>query len=106
MCARPRQPPAGRAKRDDVRYRDGRDLSPQLLHLIAVQARRALDELRGIDQVRRTALVDEDLQARILANQRTRRTGVIEMHMCQQDMGHVAQTQPLRVEAELERIEA
>ena len=50
--------------------------------------------------------MDEDLQARIPADQRACRTGVVEMHVCQQNVGDVAETHPLGVEAELERLEA
>jgi hypothetical protein len=57
--------------------------------LVAPQPRRAGDQLRRIDHVRRTLLVHVDAQRRILAHQRAGRAGVIEVNVRQQNRPHV-----------------
>ena len=66
-----------------------RELPPQTVHLIPVEPRRAREQLRGVHQVRRASLMHVHLHVRMLADDRPRRSGVIEMDVRQQQPVHV-----------------
>ena len=72
---------------------DRQDLAPQVLHLVAVEALGAGQELRGVDQVRGAALVDVDLEVGPAAHQRAGRRGVVEV-----DVGEQERPRPLPAE--------
>ena len=55
------------------------DLAPEALHLVAVEALGAGQQLRGVDQVRGAALVDVDLEVGPAPHQRPGRGGVVEV---------------------------
>src|SRR4051812_18851256 len=79
-------------------YRD--EVSPQPVHIGAVKTTRACEQLRRIDHVPRATLVDEDLDCRVLADERPRHTRMIEMAVFQQKLAAVSDTttlQPQRV---------
>ena len=83
------------AVKDDQRLlRHRRDLTPEAVHRVAVQARRARQQLPRIDQVRRSLRVNEDAQLGVLADQRPGRSGVIEMDMRNQERGDVTHGDP------------
>src|SRR5919198_3335418 len=63
----------------------GDDLAPQALHVVAVQARGARDQARGVDEVRGAALVDPHLDVGPLAHERAGRAGVVEMDVGEQN---------------------
>ena len=92
-------------QRHDVRGGHGRDLAPQRQHLIAPETRGAPDQLRRIDQVRRAALVDEDFERRIPADERACHACVIQVHVRQENVRDVGETNAESIQAELERIE-
>src|SRR5207342_14846 len=62
-----------------VPLRDGRQLAPELVEGVAVEAPGASLQPRGIEQVRRADLGDPDLQTGVLADERSRGAGVIEV---------------------------
>jgi hypothetical protein len=55
--------------------------------------------------VRRAALVHEDLDVRMSANDRPCRAGVIEMDVGQQDLANVCEAQTQSLQPEVERLE-
>ena len=57
----------------------GRDLAPELLHLVAVEALGAFQEPRRVDHVRRADLVDEDLELGKAASEDARGARVVEV---------------------------
>ena len=63
----------------DVLRRDRRELAPQLVEGVAVEAARARVELGRVDQVRRSDLRDMDLKPGVLADENSCRSCVIEM---------------------------
>ncbi len=83
--------------------RHRRDLAPQPVHVVAVQPRRAVDQLLRIDHVRRAALVHEHRDVRVRADDRAGRAGVIEVDVRQQDVAHVVPAHAVLLQAELER---
>jgi hypothetical protein len=61
------------------------DLAPQALHVVAVQARGAGDELARVDEMRRAALMDPHLDLGPAAHEGARGAGVVEVDVGQQD---------------------
>ena len=59
----------------------GEHLAPQPVHLLAVQAARAVHEPAGVDQVPGAALVHPYLEAGKARGERARRAGVVEVDM-------------------------
>ena len=71
----------------------GRHLAPEPLHVVAVQARGALQQLRGIHEVGRAALVHVHDQLREAAAEDARRARVVEVDVGQEQRPrlHVAE---------------
>jgi hypothetical protein len=82
--------------------RNGNELAPETVHILAVQAPGTGDELRGVDHVRRAALVHEDIDVGILSHERPGRAGVIEMDMREQDVPHIPHRHALLLERPLQ----
>src|SRR6266850_6033902 len=97
-------PLAVAANRDDIRGGHRRDLAPQLVHLISVQARGAFEQLRRIYQMGGAALVDVYRDPRVPPDDRAGRSRMIEVDVREQEMRDVAEPETLRVETELEHI--
>src|SRR5215203_3132614 len=55
--------------------------APEWSHLIAVDAGSAVDQLGGIDKMRRTKGMDVDAESRILARQQPGGSGMVEMNV-------------------------
>ena len=81
------QPSAARRRASTIRRSSGTGtiVAPEPLHVVAVEPRRAGDELRGVDDVPRAALVDGDHEVRPAAHERAGRAGVVEVDVRQQD---------------------
>ena len=67
---------------------NGQELTPKSTHPIPVNARGARDQFFGIQHVRRANRVDVYLCA--LLRKPARRACMVEVDMCQQDVGKVA----------------
>src|SRR5262245_36656492 len=93
---------------DDVdvfgRYR--RELPPELVELVAPDPARAPLEPARIDDVRRTDLTDVHLEARVPADESTRRTGVIEMDVREDEVPDVTELEAVLREPPLESVDA
>ncbi len=72
-------------ERVDVLLRHGNHLAPEPIHLLAVQATGAREQLRRIDQVARAALVDIDAQVGKPPHERARGAGVVEVDVGEQE---------------------
>jgi hypothetical protein len=77
----------------DIRRRNRFECSPQPIHRGAVESSGAVEELFRVDQVRRTALVHVDGDARMLAEDGAAGAGVIEVDVGEKDRLDVAQAQ-------------
>jgi hypothetical protein len=82
-----------------------RELSPQLVHAITVDARRALDQLRRVHHVLDAALVHEHFDVRVRSDDRSCGAGVIEVDMSQQDVADVRPSDAVRLQPEFERLQ-
>ena len=78
----------------DVRLGHGRELAPELVEGIAVQAPRARLESRRVDDVRRADLRDVNDQAGVLPHQRPGRSGVVEVDVGEEEVAQVAELDP------------
>src|SRR5262245_9386581 len=67
------------AQRPQVLLRDRRDLAPEPLHPVAVQALRARQQLRWVGQMTNASLVDVDRQIGPAPDHRAGSPGVVEM---------------------------
>ena len=76
--------PLASGQRLDVALRYGGELSPEAVHVIAVEASRALEQPLRIDHVPGAALVDVHLHRRMPRDDRAGRTGVIEVDVREQ----------------------
>ena len=83
----------------------GQELAPEPVHVVAVEPRRAAQQLLGIDHVRRPPLVHVDLDVGILAHQGAGRSGVIEMDVGQENRPHVGWRDALGPERRAQRVE-
>ena len=73
------------AQHAQVALRNRDDLAPEPLHVVAVDPRRAVDQLRRVEEVSRAALVDPDLGLRPAPHERAGGAGMIEVDVRQQD---------------------
>ena len=83
----------------------GQELAPQPVHVVAVEPRRAAQQLLGIDHVRRPPLMHVDLDVGVLAHQGAGRSGVIEMDVGQENRPHVGRRDALGPERRAQRVE-
>ena len=67
----------------------GQHFAPEAIHVVAVQARGARQELRGIRHVRRAFFVDIDAHVRMAGDERAGRTGMIQVDVRQQQRANV-----------------
>ena len=74
----------------DVRLGHGRQLAPELVERVAVQAPRARLEPGRVDDVRRADLRDMDDQPGVLPHERPGRSGVVEVDMGEEEVMQVA----------------
>src|SRR5581483_4545959 len=72
----------------DASGRNGREFSPQTLHLVTENARSRFNQLCRVDQMRRTARMDINLRAGA-GSEAPRRSGVIKMDVTQKNMSNV-----------------
>src|SRR5688572_4273891 len=91
---------------DERIARHGRNLSPEPIHPIAVQARGALNQLARVGKVPRSALVNEHPDMRMPADDRAGGTAVVQMNVRQQDVPHVGPADTVLLKRELERGQA
>src|SRR5678815_1727903 len=96
--------PSGQRHQVPRRYR--RELSPEFVHPIAIDARRAVDEFRGVRHVLQAALVHEHGDVRMLAYDRSCGAGVIEVDVRQEDVTNIGPPDAVRLQAQFERLEA
>ena len=75
----------------DVRLGHGRELAPELVEGVAVQAPRARLEPRRVDDVRRADLRDVDDQVGVLPHERPGRSGVVEVDVREEEVAQVAE---------------
>jgi len=89
---RPLQPVIDRCLAHDpaARFRDGRELAPELVEGVAVETARARLEACRVDEVRRTDLRHVHGQLRVLADERARGACVIEVDVREQQVPEVA----------------
>ena len=85
-CRRPASRAPSRRRASGVTLASGHrhDLAPEALHLVAVEALGAGQQLRGVDQVRGAALVDVDLEVGPAPHQGPGRGGVVEVDVGEQ----------------------
>ena len=88
-----------------VALRHRRHFTPQAVHRVAVQPRRAVEQLRGVHQVRRAALVHHDLDPGVTAQDRPRRPGVVEVNVREQEMRDRGERLAVQGQRRLERVE-
>ncbi len=86
----------------DVRLGDRREFAPQLVERVAVEPPGAGVELRGIHEVRRADRGYVDLQRRMLTDEDTRGTGVVEVDVREEEVPDVGQLQTVPGEAILQ----
>jgi len=84
-----------------VLLRDGKHRSPQAIHVLTVEPRRAREEPRRIDQVRRAALVHPHLELGEALDERAGSAGVVEVNVCEREDARALLTE--RVEQRLDR---
>src|SRR5215213_3051445 len=82
------------ADRVHVRLRHRRELAPETVEIVAVEASRAALEPRGVDQMRRADLRDVHLQAGVLAHEHARRARMVEVDVREQQVPQIAQLEP------------
>ena len=70
------------------------ELAPQPVHVRAVEALRARQQLRRIDQVRRAALVHVHRQVRMAAHERPGGAGMVEVNVRQQQPVQIGRADP------------
>ena len=75
-----------------VLLRHGRKLSPEAIHVVAVQPRGALNQLLGMRHVPRAALVHQHFDPRMTPDDGAGRAGVVEMDVREQQVGDVAES--------------
>src|SRR4030095_1875638 len=92
-------------QRHEIAGRHCRELSPEFVHAVTVDARRALDQFRRVHHVFDAALVHEHLDVRVLSDARSCGAGVIEVDMSQQDVTDVRPSDAVRLQPELERLQ-
>ena len=80
-----------------------RELTPERVERGAVEPARAALEALRVDEMRRSDLRDVHLELRMLAHEHAGRTRMVEMDVAEQEMTHVAELQPVLLEAALER---
>ena len=84
----------------------GDELAPELVERVAVQPARARFELRRVDHVRGSDLRHVNLQGGVLADERARRTGVVEVDVREEKVPDVAELEPALAEAGLQVLDA
>ena len=77
-------------KRDHVLGGDRGHLSPKALQIVPVKATGALEQLPGVDQVPGPDLVHVDPQVRKASHERTRRAGVVEVDVGEEERPRLA----------------
>ena len=92
---------------DDVHVlrRHRRELAPEVVERVAVEAPRASLEPLRLDQVRRADLRHVHLERRVLADEHAGRARMVEVDVAQQQMPDVGELQAARGEARLQRID-
>ena len=90
----------------DVLGRDGYELAPEPVERVAVEPAGARFELRRVDHVRGSDLRDVNLQRRMLADERARRAGVVEMDVREEQMPDVGELEPTLGEPGLQVLDA
>src|SRR6266542_826888 len=73
---------------DELTLGNWQEITPQRLHSISVDTRRAGEQFLGVNHMRRTNGMHINLRA--LLSQPSRRAGMIEMDMRQQNMSHIS----------------
>jgi hypothetical protein len=73
----------------DVRFRDRRQLAPEVVERVAVEASRAALEPGGIDEVRRADFGDVDLQCWVFPDEDAGGARVIEVDVAQEQVADV-----------------
>jgi hypothetical protein len=100
------EPEGGLADDVDALLRHRRELAPEIVERVPVEAAGAVLQLRGVDEVRGADLRDMDLQRRVLADEDARGAGVVEMDMAEQQMAQVGELDAALLEPSLERWDA
>ena len=90
---------------DDVAGRHRGTLTPETIHLTAVDPRGALDQPSGLGHVPGATLVHKDAYVRVGANDHTGGPCMVEVHVGQQDVSHVRPSDSVRLQSEVERLE-
>ena len=68
-----------------IRRRNRQKVAEQTLQAVSIEPRSTAQKLSWVDHVLRAARMDIDFQARILADERSGRGGMVQMNMSQQD---------------------
>src|SRR5437762_1974115 len=77
----------------DRPFRDGNELAPQAVELVAVEPARAPLEPARIDQVRGPDLAHVHAQARVAPDQKTRGAGVVEVDVSEDEVPQILERQ-------------
>ena len=86
----------------DVLLRDGRELAPEDVERVAVEAARARLEPARVDDVRRADLGDVDAQPGVFAHERPGGAGVVEVDVREQQVADVGELEPALGEGRLQ----
>ena len=89
-------------QRHEILLRHRSDLTPQTIHLIAIDSRGAVDQARRVCQMLRPPLVHHHLDVRMVTHDRSSRTCVIEVNVGQKDVANIGPADTVRLQAELE----
>jgi hypothetical protein len=89
-----------------VLRRHRRELAPEVVERVAVEAPGGALELRRVDQVRCAELRDVYLEVAVLADEDSRGARVVEVDVAQEQMADVREREPVLAKALLERRDA
>src|SRR4051812_22392156 len=87
-----------------VRLGHGGELTPERVEQVAVETACGLLQPRRVDEVRRTDLRHPHGKARVAADERARRAGMVEVDVREQQVPDVGQLEPVRRESRVERL--
>ena len=83
-----------------------RELAPEVVERIAVEAASAVFQLRRVNEMRGAELRDVDLELRVLAHEDARGAGVVEVDVAEDQVTQVCELEAVLLEPSFERRDA
>jgi hypothetical protein len=106
LCREGLEPERCLADDVDVLLRHRRELAPEVVERVAVEAAGAVLELRRVGEVRGADLGDVHLQLRVSAHEDAGGAGVIEVDVAEEEVAEVFELQAALLQPPLERRDA